>query len=131
MIKISEEIIKVLDNLAEKFGIVIDWSSQNIVPYLQEVAGRCVNYKMYTAIMWIVVMGFILIVGCWILKFLWNDYKKNYVGIVRTKGNLIDGSIICIAVIILCLILIVVNIMTIIACLTFPEKIVLDYLTAL
>lgn len=30
----SQEIINVLDNLGEKFGIAIDWSNENILPYL-------------------------------------------------------------------------------------------------
>lgn len=33
----SEEIIKVIDELGKRFGIVIDWSNQNIIPYLQEL----------------------------------------------------------------------------------------------
>jgi hypothetical protein len=40
----SEEIIKVLDNLAQKFGIAIDWTNQNIMPYLQELMGRYQKY---------------------------------------------------------------------------------------
>ena len=32
---ISDGIIKVLDSLADKFGIAIDWTSSNILPYLQ------------------------------------------------------------------------------------------------
>lgn len=34
----SEDIIKVLDNLAQKFGIAIDWTSQNAMPYLEDLA---------------------------------------------------------------------------------------------
>lgn len=31
----SVEVIKVLDALVEKFGIAIDWTSANVLPYLQ------------------------------------------------------------------------------------------------
>lgn len=51
----SEEIIKVLDNLCEKFGIAIDWTSQNVVPYLKELVGRFINYEVVTSIFWIIV----------------------------------------------------------------------------
>lgn len=127
MIKISEEIIKVLDNLAAKFGIVIDWSSQNIVPYLQEVVGRCVNYKMYTAIMWIVVMIVMIIIDCLIFKIFWNNYKRDKC--FKTKDNLECASIVCGFVMFLLFSMIIFNVNTIIACVTFPEKIILDYLT--
>lgn len=33
----SNEIIKVLDDLSERLGIAIDWSSQNVMPYLQDL----------------------------------------------------------------------------------------------
>lgn len=36
----SEEIIKVLDNLGQKFGIAIDWSNQNVLPYVQDLIHR-------------------------------------------------------------------------------------------
>lgn len=129
MIKISEEIIKVLDNLATKFGIVIDWSSQNIVPYLQEVVGRCVNYKMYTAIMWIVVMIVMIIIDYLIFKIFWNNYKRDKC--FKTKDNLLFASMVCGFVMLFLFVFVILNANTIIACLTFPEKIVLDYLTAL
>lgn len=29
----SEEIIKVLDNLAERFGVAVDWTSTNVSHY--------------------------------------------------------------------------------------------------
>ena len=31
----SDEIIKVLDDLSDRVGITIDWTSQNVLPYLQ------------------------------------------------------------------------------------------------
>lgn len=45
----SEEIIKVLDNLAGRFGIAIDWTSQNVMPYLQELLTRFQHYKIAIA----------------------------------------------------------------------------------
>lgn len=33
----SEEVIKILDALAEKFGLAIDWTSANVLPYLQQL----------------------------------------------------------------------------------------------
>ena len=33
-ITFSSQIIEILNNLAERFGIFIDWTDQNIIPYL-------------------------------------------------------------------------------------------------
>ena len=30
----SDEIIKLLDDLGQRFGIAIDWSSENMMPYI-------------------------------------------------------------------------------------------------
>lgn len=49
----SEEIIKVLDELGKRLGIAIDWSNQNVIPYLQELMGRFISFRNAQAIIWI------------------------------------------------------------------------------
>lgn len=39
----SEEVIKILDALAEKFGLAIDWTSANVLPYLQQLCDKYVT----------------------------------------------------------------------------------------
>ena len=36
----SQEIINVLDYLCNKFGIAIDWTSENVIPYIEELCER-------------------------------------------------------------------------------------------
>ena len=62
----SQEIIKVLDNLAQKFGIAIDWTNQNILPYLQDLMGRYISLQNAYAIIWIII-SIIIIIGSSIL----------------------------------------------------------------
>lgn len=40
----SEEIIKVLDALSEKFGIAIDWTGENVLPYVEEFLPKITNW---------------------------------------------------------------------------------------
>ena len=42
----AEEIIKIINELCAKFGIAIDWTSQNVLPYLQELMGRVATYHI-------------------------------------------------------------------------------------
>ena len=49
----SEEIIKVLDVLAEKFGLAVDWTSENVIPYLEQLCGKYVNYEIATSVVWL------------------------------------------------------------------------------
>lgn len=37
---VSEEIIKVLDDLGNRLGIAIDWTKDNVVPYVQDLTTR-------------------------------------------------------------------------------------------
>ena len=43
----GDEVIKVLDHLCDKFGIAIDWTSANVMPYLQDLMSRIVKYGIY------------------------------------------------------------------------------------
>ena len=47
----SDEIIKVLDNLGQRFGIAIDWTSENVIPYLQNLFDRYINYDIFINIL--------------------------------------------------------------------------------
>ncbi len=52
---VPDEIIKVLDNLCEKFGLAIDWSDQNILPYVQELIQRIANLQLTYGVIWLIV----------------------------------------------------------------------------
>ena len=72
----SEEIIKVLDELGKRFGIVIDWSNQNIIPYLQELLKRFICYRNITACVWIILSIAMIISGVGMIRFL-NEWRKS------------------------------------------------------
>lgn len=61
---VSDQIIKVLDNLCDKFGLAIDWSSKNVQPYLKELMAKCVNYKFSIATMWLIFGIILFIISC-------------------------------------------------------------------
>lgn len=48
----ADEIIKVLDDLSQRFGIAVDWSSQNMLPYLQTLGNKLVHYEIGMALMY-------------------------------------------------------------------------------
>lgn len=45
----SSQFIEVLDALCAKFGIAVDWTSQNVVPYLTDLAARIITYEISTS----------------------------------------------------------------------------------
>lgn len=130
---VSNEIIKVFDALAEKLGMVIDWSSENIIPYLEQLCDKYINYEIVTSVVWIVFGIVLLILGCFGIgltkklskKFYelerLNPYDINSYDVAAIFTGLGTGIAFLVAVIV-----IMVNFFDIVTCLTFPEKIILD-----
>ena len=42
----ANEIIKVLDDLAKRFGLAIDWTAENVWPYIEQLGQRFVTYTI-------------------------------------------------------------------------------------
>lgn len=127
---VSNQIVEILDALCEKFGIAIDWTSQNVLPYAQELMRKAVRYELWTSIAWIVVLGIAAGI-CWVV--VWKISKKNELdfGKAYLDGMETIALFFIIVEIFLTLVFIVVTIFQvfdIITCLTFPEKIILNML---
>lgn len=125
----SDEIIKVLDNLGQKFGIAIDWTSQNVLPYLQDLMNRFIGYKNVVAIVWIIISITMLGLSVFGLIKLFKWKKSD-------KYDCYDDSFcfgaILVAIIVLMIILIITlacNTQGLIQNIFIPELSILDYIT--
>lgn len=126
----GDEIIKILDALCEKFGMAIDWTTENITPYLENLAGRIISFEISTSIFWITFWG-VLTISLWVvsgillksMKDKWNNY--NFTG-----REIFTVAFTMIAIV--CSIIFVVTACTqcydIIMCNTIPEAMVLKYI---
>lgn len=69
---VSEQIISVLDNLCQKFGLVIDWSAENVLPYLTELCGKFINWEIATSIFhmvfWTLLAGILWLISVPFIK---------------------------------------------------------------
>lgn len=106
----SDEIIKILDDLARRLGIVIDWSSKNIMPYLQDLMSRFIDYEVATSIAYIII-GIICCIGGIILLRKCNEF-----------------GLIWIILIIIGIFIIGIQTFDIIECYTIPEKVIYEYI---
>lgn len=83
----SDAIIKVLNELCDKFGIAIDWTSDNVVPYLQDLIVRYSKYVCYTSIMWLVIGLIIMVIFAVLLyKHLKQDYADGLIAFLLGCG---------------------------------------------
>lgn len=127
----SEESIKVLDELGKRFGIVIDWSNQNIIPYLQELLKRFICYRNITACVWIIISIAITISGVVMIRFLnkWrksDNYDKDYCSDDDMLAGM--GYIFSICIIAVGIGLIIGNMFGIVKNVCMPEMVVYEYI---
>lgn len=125
----SDEIIKLLNDLGQRFGIVIDWSSENVMPYLQDLMSRYINYEIITSIVWLIV----LVVCCIgmviaILRLIKYERERNESDCIVWPTLVV---VIFMVMIIFCLIGIGCQINDLIICNTIPEKMIIDYVNYL
>lgn len=92
----SNEAIKVLDHICDKFGIAIDWSSSNIIPYLQDLMVRITKYVTYTSIFWLVISMLTIIISIYLSIKLIKWSKDTYYDDVITIGCTVITPIIVI-----------------------------------
>lgn len=123
----SEEIIKVLDALGEKFGVAINWTSENVMPYLQQLCRKYITYEIATSVVWLLVGICSLFVGKYLIektKQYWKKYEEDVrsdFDIMATVFGMLAGCVIIVGIIvILC------QTMDIVTCVTFPEKMLIE-----
>lgn len=96
----SEEIIKILDDLGERFGIVIDWTSQNVLPYLQDLISRFIKYDIAINILLIILGIIFLIITIIAIRKIKKDSKEISYYELLDEG-MPQFLIICISIIIM------------------------------
>ena len=125
----SDEIIKVLDDLCDKFGIAIDYSSNNILPYLQDLLDRYTKYELTTSIIQLVISCSILVV----LIILNVKFDPYFLKLCEEDDeywfSLVVTLVICVVISFGYNIFTIPSIIdNIITCITIPEKLIFEYL---
>ena len=129
---VSDQIIQVIDNLCEKFGLAIDWTSENVLPYLSTLCAKLVTYEIWTSVAWMSIMIVMSIASVIVTKRLVPIFKD---GLEKDRRNYDVGwgigtgfSIFGLCILYLATIIVIVTqIMDIIQCVTFPEMYIFEY----
>lgn len=111
--QISDEIIKVLEYLCMKIGLTIDWTSSNVLPYIEQLCEKFIKWKIGTSITWI---GIAII--------------ATIIALIFSKVIVLDGFEKIIFWCIVCVAIYVIGnqVFDIVECYTFPEKAIYDYI---
>ena len=133
---VSEQIIQVIDALCEKFGIVVDWTSQNIIPSIESLCEKLITYEICTSIVWMAIMILSSIGSIIATKKLAPIFKKG----IDSRSSIYDdewvvASIVAIIGLVVLnlasIIVICVQVMDIVKCTTFPEMYIFEYISTL
>lgn len=131
---VSKQIISVLDALCEKFGIAIDWSQQNVLPYVRELMGKYIRYEIATSVTWCVIFLVAIIVMYKITMKLHKKasseeidwYFDEPVAVFTALSWGAFGVILVAGVVVsIC------QLFDIATCIIFPEKQIVDYIMTL
>ena len=89
---VSDQIIQVIEHLAQKFGIAINWSSENIMPIVEELCTKYISYEIMTSKMWLIfgAVLFILIalIGVMTLVDISNELKEFGVSVAKNTEDI-------------------------------------------
>ena len=134
--EISEQVIKVLDAVCDKFGIAIDWTSNNVIPYIEQLGNKIIIYDICNSIMWLIIGSAIpLTVAILIKKFLNQkklEAKESSNAYYFSDGSLDAGAWYCYLIIGMLLIIAIVigtiSSQSIIQDIVFPEKTLIEFI---
>ena len=128
VMSISDQIISVIDALCAKFGIAIDWTSKNVRPVLEDLAGKYIDWEITTSKMWFILGAAVfvigLVLGCILIRAEIKD-KLDY------GEGIFAGSFIIAAAIIVGFPLMICQALDIIKCVKFPELQIVEYIKGL
>ena len=51
----TESLIAIIDKISSQVGIVIDWTADNVVPYVMDLSGRIVTFEGVKAVLGIII----------------------------------------------------------------------------
>lgn len=122
---VSQQIIDVLNVLCEKFGIVIDWTGENIIPYIEVLCTKVVNWEIASSWGWliidlIIIIPIIFYLKWWITNFLEFDWEQEFIyGFI----TVVTG-----AIAVFCILGIGTQIFDLIKAYTFPELTIIEFI---
>ena len=71
----NNQLVELLKELANQMGIAVDWTSQNIRPYIIDIMGRLARYEIFTSVIWILFFVIVILVALKLLKMSYKNLK--------------------------------------------------------
>lgn len=129
---VSAQIIEVIDSLCEKLGIAVDWTSENVWPYIESLMGKYIKFEIFTSIMGCSLSIILTVIVFFVAKYFTPKAKEvNWSNWYFATGAAIVSWVIFGILVIITICVVITDVTDIITCLTFPEKQIFDYIMEL
>ena len=113
--QVSDQIIEVLDYICKKLGLTIDWTSENVLPYVQTLCNKYINWEIASSIIWIVIGVVCIILSVILIRKINDDDLLLFLFASLVAGVIIIG----------------VQAFDIVKCIYFPELQLFEYVQTL
>ena len=126
---ISDQIIAIINDLCQKFGIAIDWTAQNVMPYIEDLCKRYIQFEISTSIMWIVGCASVTLIAgiIWAISVIVDAHSCS-----ETADNIRFCSMFIFWMAFVVTIIVgMFQAYDIIECYNLPEKVIIEYIQSL
>lgn len=133
---VSEQIIQVIDALCEKFGIAVNWTGENVIPYIELLCGKLIKYEIVSSIIGLLFSILLIVLYTIMIKKFAPKFKEGWKRDEESDefGWQIGTVFACIVMAILygiAIFDILIQVDDIAKCITFPELYVFEYISDL
>ena len=71
----NNQLVELLKELANQMGIAVDWTSQNIRPYIIDIMGRLARYEIFTSVIWILFFVIVILIASKLIRMSYKRFK--------------------------------------------------------
>lgn len=128
--KVSDQIIDVINALCEKLGVTVDWTTENVLPQIESLCKKYIDFEINTSVFWIVLIAVLCLLS-WIPV---KPLHKKAAELEWDDDYFITFAAVCMWVVAIGLTIATIvvtgtQIYEIIEANVFPEKTIFDYVT--
>lgn len=133
---VSEQIIQVINTLCEKFGIAVDWTSKNAIPYLEVLCRKLITYEIWTSVIKIIFWLTLSVICVFLIKKFYPIFRDGYRQNLKNDdcGWIVASVFTIIGLVIFYIVaacVVFCQVDDILQCAIFPELYVFEYINAL
>lgn len=119
----SDQFIEILNAITSKIGIAVDWTSNNVMTYVQDLVPRLMRYEIFTSVAWIIFMTLLTTASFLLLN---ASKRKTQKGEYTDDAAVFFSSLMFWIFLVVTVFVVVNQTMDIIAAYTLPEQVILD-----